>query len=34
MNNRQKRMGYNAAQELLEKLGMVEPDGGSDWSSF
>ncbi|HHW46508.1 MAG TPA: HPr(Ser) kinase/phosphatase [Clostridiales bacterium] len=24
MNNRQKKMGYNAAQELLEKLGMNE----------
>ena len=24
MNNRQKKMGYNAAQELLLKLGMVE----------
>lgn len=35
MNNRQKRMGYNAAQELLEKLGMVEPDGApTDWGSF
>lgn len=35
MNNRQKRMGYNAAQELLERLGMVEPqDGGADWGSF
>ncbi len=39
MNNRQKRMGYNAAQDLLEKLGMVEPDGESvtstsDWSGF
>jgi HPr(Ser) kinase/phosphatase len=36
MNNRQKRMGYNAAQELLEKLGMVEPDGGNptDWGDF
>ena len=22
MNNRQKKMGYNAAQELLKKLGM------------
>jgi HPr kinase/phosphorylase len=22
MNNRQKKMGYNAAQELLEKLGL------------
>lgn len=34
MNNRQKRMGYNAAQDLLEKLGMVEQDGPdtSDWS--
>lgn len=36
MNNRQKRMGYNAAQELLEKLGMVEPDGAqtTDWNQF
>ncbi|MCI8649158.1 MAG: HPr(Ser) kinase/phosphatase [Anaerotruncus sp.] len=37
MNNRQKRMGYNAAQELLEKLGMVEPDAPEssvDWSDF
>jgi HPr kinase/phosphorylase len=25
MNNRQKKMGYNAAQELLEKLGLSEP---------
>lgn len=24
MNNRQKKMGYNAAQELLEKLGMAD----------
>ena len=24
MNNRQKRMGYNAAQELLQQLGMVD----------
>jgi HPr kinase/phosphorylase len=24
MNNRQKKMGYNAAQELLEKLGIAE----------
>ena len=22
MNNRQKKMGYNAAQELLDKLGL------------
>ena len=36
MNNRQKRMGYNAAQELLEKLGMVEPDSTqtTDWGDF
>lgn len=36
MNNRQKRMGYNAAQDLLEKLGMVEQDSTdtADWSSF
>ena len=36
MNNRQKRMGYNAAQELLEKLGMVEPDEitDTDWNAF
>lgn len=26
MNNRQKKMGYNAAQELLQKLGMAEDD--------
>ena len=24
MNNRQKKMGYNAAQELLQQLGMVD----------
>jgi HPr kinase/phosphorylase len=24
MNNRQKKMGYNAAQELLKKLGMTD----------
>lgn len=28
MNNRQKKMGYNAAQELLEKLGMAEHKEG------
>ncbi|MDR1892390.1 MAG: HPr(Ser) kinase/phosphatase [Oscillospiraceae bacterium] len=27
MNNRQKKMGYNAATELLEKLGMAESTG-------
>lgn len=26
MNNRQKKMGYNAANELLVKLGMAEPE--------
>ena len=36
MNNRQKRMGYNAAQELLEKLGMIDSGEISnvDWSEF
>lgn len=42
MNNRQKRMGYNAAEELLERLGLDQ--GGAeeinnsnsreDWSNF
>lgn len=27
MNNRQKRMGYNAARELMRNLGMAEDDG-------
>ncbi len=27
MNNRQKKMGYNAAQELLKRLGMVDDVG-------
>ena len=33
MNNRQKRMGYNAAKELLKRLGMPpESDSqGEDW---
>ena len=37
MNNRQKKMGYNAAAELLEKLGMgddVPNPGGTDWNTF
>lgn len=39
MNNRQKKMGYNAAQELLQKLGMasefgVEEAADPDWSTF
>lgn len=35
MNNRQKKMGYNAAQELLEKVGMVDPvDGPNVWDMY
>ncbi|MEG1887042.1 MAG: HPr(Ser) kinase/phosphatase, partial [Oscillospiraceae bacterium] len=39
MNNRQKKMGYNAANELLKKLGMVEDIGdtsgdGEGWDIF
>jgi len=37
MNNRQKKMGYNAAQELLQKLGMLEDAnamGTSEWDAF
>jgi HPr kinase/phosphorylase len=37
MNNRQKKMGYNAAQELLEKLGMSEHIKGEEevnWDLF
>jgi HPr kinase/phosphorylase len=37
MNNRQKKMGYNAAQELLEKLGMSENVKGEEevnWDLF
>ena len=31
MNNRQKKLGYNAARELLQKLGMpVEPDDSAE----
>lgn len=30
MNNRQKKMGYNAAQELLASLGMEVEPGGKD----
>ncbi|MBQ7089346.1 MAG: HPr(Ser) kinase/phosphatase [Clostridia bacterium] len=36
MSNRQKKMGYNAAQELLQKLGMAEegtPDA-SHWENY
>lgn len=35
MNNRQKKMGYNAAQELLQKLGMVEEENNNtDWDAY
>lgn len=39
MNNRQKKMGYNAAQELLNKLGMqsdvpVDSSAVEDWNAF
>ena len=36
MNNRQKKMGYNAAQELLSKLGL-EMEGSEkfqNWTDF
>ncbi len=38
MNNRQKKMGYNAAQELLHNLGMdvapATPEIKEEWDSF
>lgn len=35
MNNRQKKMGYNAAQELLEKVGMIDPEAESSvWDNY
>lgn len=36
MNNRQKKMGFNAAQELLEKLGMADDFNASqsEWEKF
>ncbi len=39
MNNRQKKMGYNAAQELLHKLGMsqdesIDPALEKEWQAF
>lgn len=39
MNNRQKKMGYNAAQELLHKLGMgtdeeIDPTLQREWDAF
>ena len=30
MNNRQKRMGYNAAKELMQSLGMSDEDDTDD----
>lgn len=35
MNNRQKKMGYNAAKELMQNLGMpVETTGSTNWDVF
>ena len=34
MNNRQKKMGYNSAQELLHKLGMAEDSDNPDTSHW
>ena len=39
MNNRQKKMGYNAAQELMHNLGMdaeapVSPEVQLEWNRF
>ncbi len=37
MNNRQKKMGYNAAQELLEKLGIAQTpseEADVEWDMF
>ena len=34
MNNRQKKMGYNAAQELLHKLGMADEGDATDASQW
>ena len=31
MNNRQKKMGYNSAQELLNRLGMTDEDSNIGW---
>ena len=32
MNHRQKKLGYNAAHELLQRLGMMDID--TNWDSF
>lgn len=36
MNNRQKKMGYNAAQELMQNLGVTteQPSGYKNWDLF
>jgi len=37
MNNRQKRMGHNAAQELLDLIGMPPQEeelNESEWETF
>ena len=30
MNNRQKKLGYNAAEDLLKRLGMLEGESGEE----
>lgn len=34
MNSRQKKLGYNAAEDLLKKLGMTDDDNDKDTDSF
>jgi len=34
MNNRQKKMGYNASLELLQKLGMINDESSVDWNAY
>ena len=34
MNNRQKKMGYNAAQELMHNLGMPVEETTSSWEAY
>ena len=34
MNNRQKKLGYNAAQELMQKLGMVDDTAHTEQTAF
>ncbi|MBR5540096.1 MAG: HPr(Ser) kinase/phosphatase [Clostridia bacterium] len=34
MNNRQKKMGYNAAQELMQNLGMTDDTNRNEYTAF